>query len=208
MIKIGSNEIVKLPSADKVFVGGRLVWLSPDKYRKLTGIKFDGGVIYDTKMRLFGSDTLQFSFRATKACNVLGCYTSATAETNYSLYVSTTSSAKYLRYDGETYNSYIATNTTYDVTISPTGSSGMRVDSNWQQKTFETDSDLLIGTTSYAATSAKFTGNMYGDIVVVGRARFAPYERVSDGAIIYVDMYSGKEFENVGTGTPVSLGYA
>lgn len=208
MIKIGSLEIVNLPSADKVFVGGRLVWLSPDKYKKLTGIKFDGAVFYDTKMKLYGSDTLQFSFRATKACNVLGCYTTADALTNYSLYVTTSSSGKYLRYDGETYSSYIATNTTYNVTITPTGSSGMRNDSNWTPKTFTTESDLLIGTTSYGATSAKFTGNMYGDIVIAGRARFTPYERVSDGAIIYIDMYTGKEFENVGTGTPVSLGYA
>ena len=208
MIKIGTTDIVNLPGVEKVLDGKRLVWLSPDKYRKLTGIQFDGGVVYDTAMHLFGSDTLRFSFRATKACNVLGCYTTTSALTNYSLYVSTTSGAKYLRYDGETYNSYIATNTRYNVTITPTGSSGMRVDSNWSAKEFETESDLLIGTTSYGATSAKFTGILYGDVEIVGRALFSPYERVSDGAIIFVDMYTGKEYENVGTGTPVALGYA
>lgn len=208
MIKIGALDVANLPGVEKVLVGARLVWLSPDKYRKLTGIKFDGNVFYDTGMKLHGSDTLQFSFRVTKACNVLGCYTTADAQTNFSLYVSTTSGSKYLRYNGGTYNSYIATNTTYNVTVTPTGSSGMRVDSSWTEKTFETASDMLIGTTSYGATSAKLTGNLYGDVSVAGRALFSPYERVSDGEIIYIDLYTGKEYENKGTGTPVALGYA
>ena len=208
MIKIGTADVLNLPGVDKVLVGNRLVWLSPDKYRKLTGIHFDGNVYYDTGMKLYGSDTLQFSFRATKACNVLGCYTSGTAQTNYSLYVTTTSSGKYLRYNGSTYNSYIATNTRYNVTITPTGSSGMRVDKKKKKKTFESDSEMLIGTTSYEATSAKFTGDMYDTVKVIGRAFWEPYERVSDGEIIYVDMYTGKEIINVGTGTPVALGYA
>lgn len=208
MIKIGTADVLNLPRVDKVFVGNRLVWLSPDKYRKLTGIHFDGNVYYDTGMKLYGSDTLRFSFRATKACNVLGCYTSADAQTNYSLYVTTTSSGKYLRYNGNTYNSYIATNTRYNVTITPTGSSGMRVDSSWNAKTFESDSEMLIGSTSYGATSAKFTGDMFGTVDVVGRAYWEPYERVEDGEIIYVDMFTGQEIINVGTGTPTALGYA
>lgn len=208
MIKIGTADVLNLPGVDKVLVGNRLVWLSPDKYRKLTGIHFDGNVIYDTGMKLYGSDSLQFSFRATKACNVLGCYTSADALTNYSLYVTTSSSGKYLRYNGNAYNSYIATNTRYNVTITPTGSSGMRVDSSWTAKTFESDSEMLIGTTSYEATSAKFTGDMFGIVKVIGRAFWEPYERVEDGELIYVDMYTGQEIINVGTGTPTALGYA
>lgn len=208
MIKIGTADVLNLPGVDKVLVGNRLVWLSPDKYRKLTGIHFGGQVFYDTGMKLYGSDTLQFSFRATKACNVLGCYTSGSAQTNYSLYVSTSSSAKYLRYNGGTYNSYIATNTRYDVTITPTGSSGMRVDSSWTAKDFESDSDMLIGSTSYDATSAKFTGDMFGPVKILGRAYWEPYERVEDGEIIYIDMFTGQEIINVGTGTPTALGYA
>lgn len=208
MIKVGANDIEKLPGVDKVLSGKRLVWLSPDRYRKLTGIQFDGNVVFDTGMRLFGSDTLQFSFLVTKACNVLGCYTTIDSQTNFSLYATTSSGGKYLRYNGGTYNSYIAINTRYDVTITPSGSFGMRTDSGWAEKTFETDSDLLIGTTSYSATSAKLTGNLYGDVIISGRALFSPYQRMSDNAIIYVDMYTGKEFANVGTGTPVALGYA
>lgn len=208
MIKIGTADVLNLPGVDKVLVGNRLVWLSPDKYRKLTGIHFDGNVIYDTGMKLYGSDSLQFSFRATKACNVLGCYTSADAQTNYSLYVTTSSSGKYLRYNGNAYNSYIATNTRYNVTITPTGSSGMREDSSWNAKTFESDSEMLIGSTSYEATSAKFTGDMFGSVKVLARAFWEPYERVRDGKIIYVDLFTGREIENVGTGTPTALGYA
>ena len=89
--------------------------LLPTGHKRLTGIQFDGNCYYDTGLYLHGSDTIRFSFAASKACNVLGCYTTADAQTNYSLYVSTTSGSKYLRYNGGTYNSYIATNTRYNV---------------------------------------------------------------------------------------------
>lgn len=204
---MGSADIINLPGAEKVLVGGHLVWLSSDRYRKLTGIHYDGAVVYDTGMKLYGYDSLKFSFSATKACNVLGCYTDAGSQTNFSLYVSTSSSAKYMRYNGGAYNSYIATNTRYDVIVTPTGTRGMRVDSSWTAKTFVSDSDMLIGSTSYGATSSKFTGNMYGAVIIPGRAYWQPYERIADGKIIYVDMISGKEIENVGTGTPTPLGY-
>ena len=180
----------------------------PSAYRKLTGIVFDGGVFYDTGMRLQGSDTLKFSFKVTKGCNILGCYTSANANDNYSLYLSTTSGAKYMRYNGGTYNSYFATNTRYDVTITPTGTDGFRVDSTWTEQTFTTASDMLIGTTSYGATSAKLTGDVYGEIEVVGKRRYVPAERVADGEIGYYDLYTEEFLENVGSGTPEALGYA
>lgn len=179
----------------------------PSAYRKLTGIVFDGNVWYATAIRLSGSDTLKFAFKASKACNVLGCYTSTDAQTNYSLYVSTTSGAKYLRYNGGTYNSYIASNTRYDVTITPTGSSGLGASVTWSQQTFTAVSDMLIGTTSTGATSAKFTGTMYGNIEVVGKAVFVPAERISDGKIGYYDLVSETFLVNQGSGTPVSLGY-
>ena len=182
-------------------------WIVPSGYKRLTGINFDGNVWYDTGMRLYGSDTLKFSFQVTKACNVLGCYTTAEAQTNYSLYVSTTSGSKYLRYNGGTYNSYIATNTRYDVTITPTGSSGMRVDSSWTAKTFTTESDFLIGTTSTGATSAKLTGKMFGDIEIEGRGYFVPYEKESDNSIVYINVMTGSVLTNQGSGTPTKIAY-
>ena len=192
-------------------IGGNVVWQKdavPAGYRRLTGIEFDGQVWYDTDMYLQGSDTLKFAFEASIACNVLGCYTDASAQTNFSLYASTQSTAKYLRYNGGTYNSSIIADTRYDVIITPTGSDGMKVDSTWPAKTFTTPTTMMIGTTSTGATSAKLTGALYGDIEIVGRELIIPVERISDGAIGYW-MREAKAFRaNLGTGTPVSLGYA
>ena len=180
----------------------------PTAYRRLTGIVFDGAVWYDTGLPLQGSDTVKISFSATKACNVFGCYTSGDAQDNYSLYVSTTSSAKYTRYNGGTYNSYIAANTRYDVTITPTGTDGMRNDSTWTAKTFTCSTDMLIGSTSVGATSAKFTGTLYGEIEIEGRALFIPVERISDGEIGYYNPVTDEFLMNESTGTPTALGYA
>lgn len=180
----------------------------PATFRKLTGIVFDGQVWYDTAMRLHGSDTVKLAYKATKGCNVFGCYTAANAQTNYSLYISTSSGGKYMRYNGGTYNSDFATNTRYDVTITPTGTDGMRTDSTWTEKTFTTESDMLIGSTSTGATSARFTGTMYGNLEVVGRAVWVPAERVADGEIGYYDIYTDTFITNQGTGTPTALGYA
>lgn len=178
----------------------------PYGYRRLIGINFDGNVFYDTGTKLYGSDTLKFKFKASVACNVLGCYTSASAQANYSLYVGT-STATYLRYNGGSYNSRIDANDWYDVTITPTGSHGMRTDSTWTAKSFTTDSDLLIGNTSYGATSAKLTGALEGNVVVLGRETLIPCERVSDGKFGYYMKSANRFIENQGTGTPTSMGY-
>ena len=191
--------------------GGNMVWQKdavPAGFRRLTGIEFDGRVWYDTLMTLRGSDTLKFAFKASIACNVLGCYTTSSAQTNYSLYVGTSSSSNYLRYNGGTYNSSITANTRYDVTITPSGSSGMKVDSTWAQKTFTTASNLMIGTTSTGATSAKLTGSLFGDIEIVSRELIIPVERISDGKIGYWMRTARTFLENLGSGAPVSLGYA
>lgn len=180
----------------------------PSGFRRLTGIVFDGGVWYDTNMPLRGSDTVKIAYSASKACNVFGCYTTADADDNYSLYLTTSSSGKYMRYNGGTYNSYFATNTRYDVTITPTGTDGMRTDSTWTQQSFTCPTDMLIGTTSIGATSAKFTGTMYGNIEVVGRALWIPLERIADGEIGYYDIYTDTFLVNQGSGTPTRLGYA
>ena len=237
MIRLGSTEVTTLPGIAKVLLGDVLVWpmavgsddlivptysgvyptysdvargfawLVPSGYTRLTGIVFDGDTWYDTGMVLHGSDTLRLSFKATKACNVMGSYSTADAQNNYSLYVTTTSGGKYLRYNGGTYNSYIATNTQYTVVITPTGSSGMRTDSTWSQATFTTPNNFLIGTTSVGATSAKFTGTMYGDIEVDGRAYIVPHEKDSDNSIVYIDVMSGTVLTNQGSGTPTKLAY-
>lgn len=212
MIKVGTQDIADIPGVMKVTVGSQVVWfnpaLVPAEYRRLTGIVFDADVYYEAPFKLEGSDTLRLSFSITRACNVIGCYSTTSADNNYSLYASSTSSAKYMRYNGGTYSSYVSLDTRYDVEITPTGITGLRNDSTWQQRDFVANDNMLIGSTSVGATSAKLDGTMYGNIEVAGKGLFIPAERVSDGAIGYYEAISGTFLTNQGTGTPVSLGYA
>lgn len=212
MIKIGTQEIATIPGVMKVNVGGQVVWVNPNLvpagYRRLTGIVFDADVYYEAPFKLEGSDTLRLSFSIIRACNVIGCYSKTTADNNYSLYASGSSGAKYMRYNGGAYNSSISLNTRYDVEITPTGTTGFRTDSTWEQKDFIADDNMLIGSTATDASSAKLEGTMYGNIEIVGKGLFIPAERTSDGAIGYYEAISGTFLENQGTGTPVALGYA
>ena len=193
------------------YVGSDAVFLGlPAGYRRLQGIKFNAATYYlITGFRLRGSDTLRLSVSITKACNVLGCYTTAQAQDNYSLYASTSSNGKYLRYNGSTYNSYFpssALNRQHDIIITPTGSSGMPTSETWTEKSFTAPVDLCIGTTSVEATSSKLAGNIYGDIIVDGRLRLIPCERQTDHVIGYWDARSGHFYEPIGS-APASLGY-
>ena len=177
----------------------------PSDYRELSGIDFDSNVWYNTGEYIYGSDTVRISFKATKSCNVFGCYSSASAQDNYSLYVSTSSSGAYLRYNGGTYNSYITTNTRYDAIITPTGSQGMKVNTTWNAKTFTTSKPFLIGSTSTGATSSKFDGIIYGSIIIDDRLTFIPVEQISTGKIGYFLLEKELFFENQGSGTPVEI---
>lgn len=212
MIKVGTQDIVDIPGVMKVTVGSDVVWVNPNlvpsEYRRLTGIVFNSNVYYEAPFKLEGSDTLRFSFSIDKACNVIGCYSTASADNNYSLYASGANNAKYMRYNGGTYNSSISLDTRYDVEINPTGTTGFKTDSTWKQKDFITDDNMLIGSTSVSASSLKLDGIMYGNIEVVNKGLFIPVERISDGVIGYYEAMSGTFLENQGTRTPTALGYA
>lgn len=182
----------------------------PSEYKRVIGFTFNNNayfVITNFKMR--GSDTMRFSFKCTQstvACNVLGAYDGGSAQTNYSLYIGNSSSSKYLRYNGSTYNSQAIKDKTYRVTITPTGSFGMETDNSWEEKTFESVFDLNIGTTSPSASSAKMVGDIIGEVEVDGRLKLIPCERVSDNVLGYYDIYSQNFYEPSGSGV-VSLGY-
>lgn len=183
-----------------------------EQYKPLTGIVFKAKTYYKIEgFKLHGSDTVRFSASFDKACNVFGCYTNASASDNYSLYMSTSSGSKYLRYNGGTYASYVSSSqygTKYDITITPTGSSGLpNSNDSWTEKDFTTPVDMCIGTTSVDATSSKLDGIMFGDLIVDGRFYGIPVERQSDGAVGYYDAYSDKFYEPIGT-NPEKLGYA
>ena len=179
----------------------------PQGYARLTGIVMNDDTYYEIDgFRLKGSDTLKVSFTALKACNILGCYTTTDAEDNYSIFASTTSGAKYLRYNGGTYLSAITAGKRYDITITPTGATGFDKASTWKEANFTSSTDMLIGSTSVNATSAKMTGTIHGNIEVVGRALFVPCKRLSDGTIGYYETYN-KVFYAPSVGVPVAEGY-
>lgn len=179
----------------------------PVGYARLTGIVFSDDSYFAIEgFRLKGSDTLKVSFTANKACNIIGAYTTADVEDNYSIFASTTSGAKYLRYNGGTYLSHIVAGQRYDITITPTGCTGFASKSSWAKKDFTTSVDMLIGSTSVGATSAKMDGVIHGTIEVVGRAKFIPCLRASDGVVGYYDAVSGKFYAPT-VGTPVAEDY-
>lgn len=183
-----------------------------ETYKKLTGIVFNAKTYYKIDgFKLRGSDTVRFSASFDKACNVFGCYTTAGASDNYSLYMSTTSGSKYLRYDGGTYASYVSSSqydTKYDIVITPTGSTGLpNTNDSWTEANFVTSVDMCIGTTSVDATSSKFDGTMFGNFIVDGRFYGIPVERQSDGKIGYYDAYTNTFHEPIGD-NPAKLGYA
>ncbi len=182
----------------------------PAGYKRLLGLTYNNNVYYGiTNFKMRGSDTLRFSFKCTMgtpACNVLGAYDGSSAQTNLSLYLGASSSAKYLRYNGSTYNSQADQNEQYDVVITPTGSTGMKTDSTWTEKTFESDGDLCIGTTSPTATSSKMVGDIIGNIQVDGRLKLVPCERMSDNVLGYYDLVGETFYEPTGSGV-VSMGY-
>lgn len=177
----------------------------PSGYTLLAGMTLNGNQYFDTGIYLQGSDSISLAYKATKGCNVMGCYTTTDATNNYSLYLSTTSGAKYMRYGSGTYNSYIQTNKRYDVTITPTGTSGLEVDSTWSALTFTSSTTCLIGTTSTGATSAKFTGDFYGAIVIAGKANYLPALRESDNHVGWYDTVNDVFLENQGTGNATAI---
>lgn len=189
---------------------GRLVAIDdelPAGYKRVLGFSTNNNAYWKiTDFPLYGSDTLRFSFEATEACNIIGAYSGSASGNNYSLYAA--ASSNYLRYKNGAYNSAIDFDTRYDVEITPTGSHGMKTDSTWTAQEFTTPTDLCIGTTSMSASSAKLKGKMYGNVEVVGRAKFIPCERVSDNVLGYYDVI-GEAFYTQASGYAgaASLGY-
>lgn len=182
----------------------------PAEYQRVKGFKFSSNTYYKiTNFHLRGSDSISFTFSVNKACNVLGCYISATADDNYSLYISSSAGAKYLRYDGVTYDSYFSSTNfgkKFKVVISPTGTQGLPIDSQITPSDFESNVDFCIGTTAENATSSKFDGNLEGNIIVKNRLKLIPCERISDGVLGYYDTYTQNFYEPIGS-APISLGY-
>ena len=175
----------------------------PSAYRRIEGITMNNNCYYlINNFYPTGADTLKFAFlwsNASQACNVLGCYTTTSAQNNLSLYIGNSPSAKYLRYNGGTFSSYCLANKRYDVEITPTGSKGFETEETWEQKDFTCSVPLCIGITGTAATSAKMIGTLFGNIEVKRRLKLVPCVRISDSVVGYYDIYSKTFFEPTGT---------
>ena len=182
----------------------------PYGYKRIAGIVYDKGVYYDTGIRLTGADTIHFSFEVNESCNVLGCFTSSAASTNYSYYATSVHDGKYIRYNGNSYYSYTQTHKRYDVTISPTGSTGCERNSTWSKKTFTAVSNLYIGTTWTGTEYPYLNGIMYDSIVINlgsgGEINIIPAQTASDDIGYYI-LEQNRFLYNLGRGTPIRLDY-
>lgn len=183
----------ELPSAYKRVIGfscnNNAMWVIPDFYIK-------------------GTDTLRVSCSITATSNLIGSYSGSTSGPNYSIYAST-SNVNYLRYYNTNYNSQFDADTRYDIVMTPTGTHGMKKDSEWETVDFTTERPFCIGTTAAnITTSAKLKGNLYGDIIVDGRLQLVPCERLSDNALGYYDLIGETFYEqSEGYDGAESLGY-
>ena len=175
----------------------------PAEYQYIDGITFSGRTYYEiSNLYLTGADTVHLSFSFNTNCNVFGCYDNDSSGDRYSLYVSSSSGAKYMRYGSDAYNSYFpqsARGDRFDVTITPTGVSGLYTDSTWEEETFTSSVSMCIGLTGPGVTSTKFSGNMYGCFVVEGRFKGLPCIRKSNNDIGYYDTYSKQFYAPIGS---------
>lgn len=181
----------------------------PEEYKRVIGFTFSNNCYFTIPYNLAGFKTVRFTMKPNGACNVFGSYTTAQASNNYSLYLTSTTSGKYLRYNGGTYASGFSASdfgVEYNVEITPTGSTGLPRNDTWTEQTFECETDMYIGTTSPSSTSSKFNGDLIGVFEVEGSAYLIPCERIADGVLGYFDAYN-YEFYEPTVGTPTSLGY-
>lgn len=177
----------------------------PSEYKEVKGFEMDNDCYFEiADLYLTGADSLKFSFMVTAACNVIGSYSGSASGNNYSLYVAISGTGKYLRYKNGAYNSIVETNDVYDVTITPTGVTGMKTDSTWEQLDFTCTEPFYIGTTSPSSSSAKLKGVLLGNIEVVGKLKLIPCERLEDGVLGYYDAI-GKVFYEPAVGTPTAI---
>lgn len=184
----------------------------PAGYKRVLGFSCNNNAMWEIDgFHLKGSDTVRISFSVEAACNVWGCYQGTDATDNYDLYASVSAGSKYLRYGNGTYLSYWSPDDLgqrFDVVYTPNGSQGMPQDSTWTPRNFTSANDLLIGSTTVGGTSSKLKGNLYGNIIVDGRLKLIPCERVSDNVLGYYDTYSETFYEPYeGYDGGVSLGY-
>ena len=182
----------------------------PIGYRRITGIKFDGGFWYETGEYLTGEDdvTLTLANTSTTGQNVFGSYSGTSSGIkNFSLYLygGGSSSNCYLRYGEQLVRPRYGSNER-TLTFGKSGTSGFTTNVSITPDTFTTNSTAYIGMLPNS-TSPAYTGSIIGNIYVSDRLKYVPCERQSDGAIGYYETFTGVFLEQTGTGTPTKGEY-
>lgn len=180
----------------------------PAGYKRLLGITFDGNFHYKTGEALEGSDdvTMTLDNLASSGKNVFGSYNGAN-DKNFSLYVyGSSTSGSYFRYGDQLKRPKYGGTGKRTITFGASGTTGFAENSEVTPDEFTTPENTYIGMLPNSS-SAAFTGDIVGSILVSNRLEWIPCERESDGVIGYYEKYNRNFIAPTGSGTPVSLGY-
>ena len=188
---------------------GKLVAIDdelPSGYKRLLGISFDGNFHYETGEALMGSDevTMTLDNLSSTGKNVFGSY-NGTNEKNFSLYVYGSTTGSYFRYGGQLKRPKYGNTGQRTITFGKNGTTGFDDDSEVTPDEFTTPANTYIGMLPNSS-SAAFTGDIVGGILVSNRLEWIPCENPG-GVIGYYEKYNGNFIAPTGGGTPVSLGY-
>lgn len=180
----------------------------PSGYKRLLGITFDGNLRYETGEYLTGNDDVTMTLNNLSASgkNVFGSYNGAN-EKNFSLYIyGSSTSGSYFRYGDQLKRPKYGGTGRRTITFGASGTSGFAEDSDVTPDEFTTPANTYIGMLPNSS-SAAYTGDIVGSILVSNRLKWIPCEQESDGVIGYYEKYNGNFISPTGSGTPVSLGY-
>ena len=180
----------------------------PAGYKRLLGITFDGNFHYRTGEALTGDDDVTMTLNNLSASgkNVFGSYNGAN-DKNFSMYIyGSASSSSYFRYGDQLKRPKYGGTGRRTITFGASGTSGFAEDSDVTPDEFTTPANTYIGMLPNSS-SAAYTGDIVGSILVSNRLKWIPCEQESDGVIGYYEKFNGNFIAPSGSGTPVSLGY-
>lgn len=180
----------------------------PSGYKRLLGITFDGNFHYRTGEALTGDDdvTMTLDNLSASGKNVFGSYNGAN-DKNFSMYIyGSSTSGSYFRYGDQLKRPKYGGTGRRTITFGASGTSGFAEDSDVTPDEFTTPANTYIGMLPNSS-SAAYTGDIVGSILVSNRLEWIPTERETDGVIGYYEKYNGNFIAPTGSGTPVSLGY-
>lgn len=178
----------------------------PAGYKRLLGITFDGNFHYRTGEYLTSDDivTMTLDNISSSGKNVFGSYNGANGK-NFSLYIYGSTSGSYFRFGDVLKRPVYGGTGRRTITFGAGGTSGFAEDVSIAPDEFTTPANTYIGMLPNSS-SAAYTGDIVGSILVGTRLEWIPCER--DGGVIgYYERVNGNFIAPTGSGTPVSLGY-